>query len=161
MDYQVPYRGYCLIDAVGAIYEPGAAVSVCPSCYISGMAGLHTFWFRCNLTLFSPVLFHDPFNDSAFASPWRLFPGRLNESGFRSSPRCPEGSTPSRCQDRMPRQGHPKRIGRRFDPHSSIRLLVAHVNKRKTKQNYIFSFDQRIIYSFQAIYVIFLQICSI
>ena len=41
------------------------------------------FWLKC-ITLFSLVVYHDPCNDSAFASPWRRFPCRLNRSGFNS-----------------------------------------------------------------------------
>ena len=39
------------------------------------------FWLKC-ITLFSLVSHDDPYNDSAFASPWRCFPCRLNRSGF-------------------------------------------------------------------------------
>ena len=99
--YQVPYLGY-FFGAVGAVFRPRAIVSVCHYVWKAEWSGSIPFGSGV-ITLFSPVSCYDPFNDSAFASPWRLFPSRLNRSGSRSSPHCSVGFTPSCYQDRMPR----------------------------------------------------------
>ena len=106
--YQVPYQRY--FGALGAIYRPGIVSSACHPINSLGQPDSMPFWPKC-ITLFSLVCFDDPFDDSAFASPWRLFPCRLNSSGYHSFLRCPVGFTPSCYRERMPRQGHLKRIG--------------------------------------------------
>ena len=89
------FRTKDTFDALGAIFRPRIVLSVCHSVVIPGQPNSMPFWLKC-ITLFSLVYCYDPYDDSAFASPWRLFPCRLNRSGFHSFPRCPVGFTPSR-----------------------------------------------------------------
>lgn len=68
-------------DDLGVICRPGIVLSVCHSVNQPEQPDSVPFWPKC-ITLFSLVTRYDPYDDSAFASPWRHFPGRLNRSGF-------------------------------------------------------------------------------